>query len=82
MVNVIERGGKTMLGFIDGDKNVTALEIVWRNQNPVPPRRRRHSLEPTGDRALYILQEFVEDGQAGYWTRISDLEVVAGGRAA
>jgi hypothetical protein len=31
---------------------------------------------------LYILEEFVEDGQAGHWATISGLEVVAGGRVA
>ena len=29
-----------------------------------------------------ILQEFVQDGRLSYWTTLSDLEVVAGGRAA
>jgi hypothetical protein len=71
-----------MLGITGGGKNVTALEIAWRNPNSVRRHPRRHSFERAGERARYILQEFVEDGQAGYWTTISDLEVVAGGRAA
>jgi hypothetical protein len=29
-----------------------------------------------------VLQEFVQNGRWGYWTTISDFEVVVGGRAA
>ena len=58
------------------------MQIVWRNPRPQRAHRRRHSLEGGGEHARYILQEFVDDGFLGYWTTISDLEVVAGGRAA
>jgi hypothetical protein len=44
--------------------------------------RRRHSLEKGSNHALYVLQELVDDGCLGYWTTISDLEVLVGGRAA
>jgi hypothetical protein len=71
----------TMLEIICGRKN-TAPEIVWRNPKAVSTYRRRHMLDDGSQRALYILQEFVGDGRFGYWTTISDLEVVAGGRAA
>jgi hypothetical protein len=70
---------KTMLGIFGGCKNVNTLEVVWRNPNPVRSHRRRHSFEGVGERARYILQEFVNDGCLGYWTTISDLEVVVGG---
>ena len=70
------------LEMICGSKNVNTLEIVWRNPNPMCTHRRRHSFERGGEHARYILQEFVNDGDFGYWTTISDLEVVAGGRAA
>ncbi len=71
-----------MLGFLAGYKNVTTIGIVWRNPNQVRRNRRRHSFESTDEHALYILQEFVLDGQTGHWTTISGLEVVVGGRAA
>ncbi|HWY58635.1 MAG TPA: hypothetical protein VNZ03_29495 [Terriglobales bacterium] len=71
-----------MLGIISGFRRVAAMEIVWRNPNAVSRHPRRHSLERAGERARYILQEFVEDGQTGYWTTLSGLEVVLGGRIA
>jgi hypothetical protein len=58
------------------------FEIVWRNPEPVKHTTRRHSLERGSNHALYVLQEFVDDGNLGYWTTISDLEVLVGGRAA
>jgi hypothetical protein len=61
---------------------VRTLEIVWRNPAPISARRRRQSVPRAGDRALYLLQEFVHEGDLGHWTTISDLEVVAGGRVA
>jgi hypothetical protein len=70
------------LEIVCGRKSATTLEIVWRNPDPVPARRRRHNFEPGSERALYLLQEFVDNGYLSYWTTISDLEVVAGGRAA
>ena len=69
-----------MLGLTCWNKN--AMKIVWRNPNPVRHHPRRHTCESTGQCALYVLQEFVEDGYAGRWKTISDLEVVVGGRAA
>lgn len=71
-----------MLGILGAGKNVTSMEIAWRNPIQVRQNPRRHSFERTGERALYILQEFVEDGQSGYWATISGFEVMAGGRAA
>jgi len=58
------------------------FEIVWRNPEPVKHTTRRQSLERGSNHALYVLQEFVDDGNLGYWTTISDLEVLVGGRAA
>jgi len=71
-----------MLNVMTGFRRVAAMEIVWRNPNAVRRHRRRHSFERAGERACYILQEFVEDGPTGYWTTLSDLEVVLGGRIA
>ena len=58
-----------------------ALEIVWRNPDTVRANR-RHSFDGNRDPVRYILQEFVNDGELGYWSTISNLEVVEGGRAA
>jgi hypothetical protein len=71
-----------MLQIIGGTKRRASPAIVWRNPNPLRSHRRRHSFEPTEECALYIMQEFVEDGQNGYWAAICGLEVVSGGRAA
>jgi len=71
-----------MLGLTGTENNTALLEIVWRNPDRMRPNRRRHSFERAGERALYILQEFVEDGKAGHWAKVSDFEVVVGGRAA
>jgi hypothetical protein len=70
------------LEMVCGHKSKHALQVVWRNPSAVRSHRRRHTLEAGSHRALYILQEFVEDGRLGYWTTISDLEVTRGGRAA
>ena len=72
----------TTLEMICGFKSAAKPEIVWRNPRTVRSHRRRHTFERAGRRALYIQQEFVDDGRFGYWTTISDLEVVIGGRAA
>jgi hypothetical protein len=58
------------------------FEIVWRNPEPLKHTPRRHTLERDSSHALYVLQEFVDDKYLGYWTTISDLEVLVGGRAA
>jgi hypothetical protein len=57
------------------------LEIVWRNPDEVRRHPRRHTPLEKG-RTLYILQEFVGNDDLGYWTTISELEVLAGGLAA
>jgi hypothetical protein len=71
-----------MFEVLLGGTNVASMEIAWRNPKQVRQNPRRHTFEHAGERALYILQEFVEDGQTGYWTTLSGLEVVVGGRAA
>jgi hypothetical protein len=71
-----------MLNVIFSASQEPALEIAWRNPNPVPRHRRRHSFAGTAECAVYIQQEFVMDGEVGDWTTISNLEVVAGGQAA
>ena len=72
-----------MLQMLVGGNRPASSEIVWRNPNRgLRAHRRRHSVEPAAGRALYIVQEFVEAGQSGFWLTISGLEVFSGGRAA
>jgi hypothetical protein len=59
--------------------SMTKFEIVWRNPEPVKHTTRRRSLESGSNHLLYVLQEFVDDGNLGYWTNVSDLEVLVGG---
>jgi len=73
---------KAMLGIMSGTKKLGSLEIVWRNPNRMRARRRRHNFERNGECAVYVMQEFVGDGETGDWAIISGLEVLAGGRAA
>jgi len=73
---------KTMMGISSESKTVTAMGIVWRNPNQVRRNRRRHSVERAGEHAIYLQQEFVQDGELGHWATISGFEVVPGGRAA
>ena len=66
-----------------GIRGISSMEIVWRNPNPVRTARRRQSVERIDTAGfVYNLQEFVEDGELGHWTTISDLEVLDGGQAA
>ena len=68
--------------IISTNENGRKLEIVWRNPNPVCGGPRRHNREYAAESARYVLQEFVYEGHVGYWTTITNLEVVVGGRAA
>jgi len=61
---------------------MTNLEIVWRNTMPVSQHSRRQSHHVGVAGTLYIMQEFVDDGALSYWTTVSALEVLPGGRAA
>jgi len=71
-----------MLSIIVGLKRRPALEIVWRNPNLARRLRRRQNLESADERSVYIMQEYVRYGDLGFWTTLSSLEVVAGGRRA
>ena len=70
------------LETINQTKKLAVLEIVWRNPSRLRAQRRRHKVESAGEQTRYVLEEFVEDGQLGYWATLSNLEIVAGGRAA
>lgn len=72
----------TPMEIICGRKSAPALQIVWRNPEIVRPYRRYHNLHQAAKSAIYAVQELVEGGRFGFWATISDLEIVAGGRAA
>jgi hypothetical protein len=63
-------------------KKLNVLEVVWRNPSRLRAPRRRHKFESTGEQIRCVLQEFVEDGHLGHWATLSNLEILAGGRAA
>jgi hypothetical protein len=56
--------------------------IVWRNPKTINHTPRKRTLDEESDHDVYILQEFVQDGCLGFWIRICDFEVLAGGRCA
>jgi hypothetical protein len=60
----------------------TTLEIVWRN--PKPPQRRQRWEQIRQDSATvhYVVQELVSTSAGEFWTAMSSLEIVSGGRAA
>jgi len=58
------------------------LTIVWRNPKAINHTPRKQTLDEHSDHDVYILQEFVQDGCLGFWIRICDFEVLAGGRRA
>jgi hypothetical protein len=61
---------------------MTTLAIVWRNPNPVRHHSRRRNCKRESNRTCYIVEEFVVHRSLCYWTTISALEIVTGGRAA
>jgi hypothetical protein len=71
-----------MLEIVNSSKKDASPKIVWRNPRQARSGRRRHSFQAAGERALYVVQEFVGDTWSGHWATISGLEVVVGGRAA
>ena len=81
IIELLEVKSMTTLETTFEVEDMTTLGIVWRNPT-VPAHRQRHTFERLGEGAMYILREFVRDGRLGYWTTISTLEVLAGGRAA
>ncbi len=67
---------------------MAALEIVWRNPNPVVNQRRWEAVKRDPCRTLYVVQE-LESNEYRWDTYgeevfhpLADLEVICGGRAA
>ena len=56
------------------------LTIVWRNPKTINHTPRKQTLDEQSDHDVYILQEFVQC--LGFWIKICDFEVLAGGRRA
>lgn len=62
--------------------HTATLEIVWRN--PKPPRRQQRweQIKQDSETAHYVVQEFVSTSAGSFWTAMSSLEMIVGGRAA
>jgi hypothetical protein len=61
---------------------MSTLEIVWRNPNPVAHSRRWQPVRGMDGRVTYLIQEFSYHGLVGYWSTISNLEILRGWRTA
>jgi hypothetical protein len=61
---------------------MATLNIAWRNPQAIKRAPRKKTLDECSDHTLYILQEFVQDGCLGFWVKICNFEVLAGGRRA
>ena len=60
----------------------TTLEIVWRNPQPPQRQQRWEQVEQNSGMAHYVVQELVSTSAGSFWTAMSSLEIVPGGRAA
>jgi hypothetical protein len=58
------------------------LEIVWRNPSPLQRRQRWEQVKQISGNARYVVQEFVSTSAGSFWTAMSSLEILPGGRAA
>jgi len=58
------------------------LEIVWRNPQPSQRRHRWEQIKQDSATAHYVVQELISTSDGSFWTAMSSLEIVPGGRAA
>lgn len=60
------------------------LEIVWRNPQPIRHIQRWESVAKAPDKSVYVVQEYVIDGEGGdgYWATECELQILHGGHAA
>ena len=58
------------------------LEIVWRNPKPPQRRQRWEQIKQDSGTAHYLVQELVSTLDGSFWSAMSSLEIVSGGRAA
>jgi len=59
-----------------------ALEIVWRNPKPPQRQQRWEQIKQISGTVHYVVQELVSTSAGSFWTAMSSLEIIAGGRAA
>ena len=60
----------------------TNLEIVWRNPQPPQRQQRWEQVKQNFGMAHYVVQELVSTEAGSFWTAMSSLEIVPGGRVA
>lgn len=75
LASVIDKRRTTMA-------QTATLEIVWRNPKPPQRRQRWEQIKQTSGTAHYVVQELVSTSAGSFWTAMSSLEIIAGGRAA
>jgi len=63
-------------------QTTTTLAIVWRNPKPPQHRRRWEQIKLDSETTQYVVQELVSSSGGSFWTAMSSLEIIAGGRAA
>jgi hypothetical protein len=63
-------------------KQTATLEIVWRNPKPPLRQQRWEQIKQDSEAAHYVVQELVSTSAGSFWTAMSSLEIIAGGRAA
>jgi hypothetical protein len=63
-------------------ETLAVMRIVWRNPAPVHHLRRWQTQRCELGRVVYLVQEFVCDGNRSHWNTRSRLEIIRGGQAA
>ena len=58
------------------------LEIVWRNPKRPQRQQRWEQIKLNSGTAHYVVQELVSTSAGSFWTAMSSLEIIVGGRAA
>ena len=58
------------------------LEIVWWNPKPPQRQQRLGQIKLSSGTAHYVIQELVSTSTGSFWTAMSSLEIIVGGRAA
>ena len=58
------------------------LEIVWRNPKPPQRQQRWEQIKLNSGTVHYVVQELVSTSAGSFWTAMSSLEIIVGGRAA
>jgi hypothetical protein len=64
------------------EKSLARFWIAWRNPAPVHHLKRWQTQHRELDRVVYVVEEFICDGNRSRWNTRSRLEIISGGRAA